>query len=429
MVSLQKKDLKNMVTRPTYLAKITAGFKHVPIIVLIGARQVGKTSLMNDFAKSVHPLFLNGQNPEIAALFTKFSTIEQYLQTYLNPQLDGYLLLDEFQFIEGVSTMMKLLTDKYDKLRILCSGSSSLNILQEVEESLAGRVRMIEVLSLSFSEILLFKDKKLEKLYRSLDETTESSALTGEIEAVLSEYLVYGGLPRMAVANSSNDKVEILDDIYQTYLLKDVRQYVKNEHVVGFNRVLKLLAAQIGNLVNVNELSRESGLPYKACEEYLYLLEQMYIIKMIAPYAANKRKTVNKMKKVYFCDLGLRNRIDENFNEISYRADNGALFENFVLLELWRNKGTGGSINFFRTLDGTEVDFVVKTMKEKIAVEAKFKTFVKPTNLLGFNRFCDDENIERRYLVNKNLNEQHGKTKFIQGFLVPKIEGGFLFQK
>ncbi|MDR1866183.1 MAG: ATP-binding protein [Bacteroidales bacterium] len=410
-----------MVIRTKYLKIIEDGFRVVSIVVLIGARQVGKTSLMQAVEVKGKKLFLNGQDAEIAELFQKFSTIEQYLKTYLSKNLKGHLMLDEFQYIHGISTMLKLLTDKYPALKILCSGSSSLDILQQVEESLAGRVRVVEVSSLSFEEYLLFKDEKLYQLYRGFDHTTESSALTVPVNHVLSEYLVYGGLPRAALLPASQEKIAVLDDIYTTYLLKDVRNYIANEHVIGFNKLLRLLAVQTGNMLNINGISIETGLSYKKCEEYIYLLEQMYIIKMIEPYIANKRKSISKMKKVFFCDLGLRNMIVKDFNDMDFRADNGALFENYVMLELWRSKPAGGTLHFLRTSDGVEVDFVLNRLTETIAVESKYKNMSKPVSLTGFNRFCDEEAIKKRYIVNKNLNTVHKGVHFIQGFLVKTI--------
>ena len=410
-----------MLKREFYLQKIESGFNQVPIIVLIGARQVGKTSLMKLFSEGKTVLFLNGQDAETAALFEKLSTIEQYLKIYLNEQMQGVLLIDEFQYIGGISTTLKLLTDKHEGLKILCSGSSSLDILQRVEESLAGRVRVVEVLSLSFSEYLLFCDKKLHQLFQSFDLDTENSALTLPIEQLFNEYLLFGGFPRAALTKNREEKIEILDDIYKTYLMHDVRSYIKNEHSVGFNKLLRILATQIGNLLSVNELSRESGLPYKACEEYLYLLEQMYIIKLIEPYFVNKRKVINKMKKVYFCDLGLRNMIERNFNEMEFRADNGAVFENALLLALWRNKGAGGELQFYRTADGAEVDFVLSRPTEKMAMECKFKKMTKPVSLQSLNNFCEEENIAHKFIVNLSLNIVHNNTKLIQGFLADKI--------
>lgn len=411
-----------MIARNSYKEKIQSAFRLVPIVVLIGARQVGKTSIMKAYPTKDfrNVLFLNGQDVEVAARFQQFSTIEQYLKIYLNAELNGLLLLDEFQFIQGVSTMLKLLTDKYDNLRILCSGSSSLDILQNIEESLAGRVRVIEVLSLSFSEYLLFKDEKLWRLQQELKDGNDD-ALVAPLQQVYEEYLIYGGLPRTALTENPQEKVELLNDIYQTYLLNDVRHYIANEHFVSFNKLLRLLAMQIGNLVNVNDLSRESGLPYARCEEYIYLLQKMYIIKLIEPYFTNKRKVIGKMNKVYFCDLGLRNIIYNSFNEIAFRTDNGALFENYVLLELWRNRQASDTIYFYRTQSGTEVDFVLDGPMRKLAVECKFKRLQNPVSIPSLVNFADDEKIKLRYIANINLDTEYKGVHLTPGILVDRI--------
>ena len=411
-----------MIKREKYEKKITEAFKFLPIVVLIGARQVGKTSIMQMYPTEGYrnTLFLNGQDAEVAERFQKLSTIEQYLSIYLNPDFDGLLFIDEFQFIEGVSTMLKLLTDKHDKLKVLCSGSSSLDILKSVEESLAGRVRIIEVLALSFSEYLLFRDEKLFQLQQSLADAADE-ALVSDLQATYQEYLVYGGLPRTALTMNPDEKVELLNDICQTYLLNDVRRYVANEHFVGFNKLLRLLATQIGNLVNINELSRESGLPYSDCENYVNLLQKMYVIKLIEPFFTNRRKVIGKMKKVYFCDLGLRNIIYGNFNEMPFRTDNGAIFENEILLELWRNRKTGETISFYRTQNGTEVDFVTESAQRKMAVECKYRHFEKPVSIAALNGFCEDEGISLRYVANINASFEYTKVKFIPGIVCDRI--------
>jgi predicted AAA+ superfamily ATPase len=411
-----------MIRREKYEKKITEAFKWLPIAVLIGARQVGKTSIMkmyptDDFRNT---LFLNGQDAEVAERFQKLSTIEQYLKVYLNEDLEGLLMIDEFQFVNGISTMLKLLTDKHERLKILCSGSSSLDILKNVEESLAGRVRIIEVLSLSFSEYLLFRDEKLFRLQQTLVDASDE-ALTGELQAAYQDYLVYGGLPRTALTAHPDEKMELLNDIYQTYLLNDVRRYVANEHFVGFNKLLRLLAAQIGNLVNINELSRESGLPYGDCETYIGLLQKMYVIKLVEPFFTNRRKVIGKMKKVFFCDLGLRNIIYGSFNEMPFRTDNGAIFENEILLELWRNLRADDVISFYRTQNGTEVDFVVIGSLHKMAVECKYKRFEKPVGMAALNGFCDEEGITHRYVANINAEFEKKGVRFIPGFIADQM--------
>ncbi len=411
-----------MIERVHYRERIDSAMQIVPIVVLIGARQVGKTSIMKLYAEqyTANTLFLNGQDAEIAERFTKFSILEQYLQVYLNKDLDGLLLVDEFQFIPNVSTMLKLLTDKYDKLHIICSGSSSLDIRQRVEESLAGRVRIIEVYSLSFEEYLLFKDDKLHVLYTQ-SQPDADVALLAPLQHVWQEYLVYGGLPRAALTNSPEEKAEILNDIYQTYLLKDVRSYIANEHFVGFNKLLRLLATQIGNLVNVNELSREAGLPYQRCEEYIYLLEKMYIIRLVEPFYTNKRKTIGKMNKVYFCDLGLRNIIYNSFNEIAFRTDNGALFENYVLMELLRGCRANDTLQFYRTQTGTEVDFVLNGATKRIAIECKYKRFEKPIKIPALTNFANEETIDKRYIININLSAGANDLLFLPGIYAQRV--------
>jgi predicted AAA+ superfamily ATPase len=409
-----------LVTRSSYIEKIDNAFRYTSIAVLIGARQVGKTSIMKCYVENKPHLLLNGQDAEMAALFAKLSTIEQYLTIQLNAELKGLLLIDEFQYIDGVSTIMKLLTDKYPDLKILCSGSSSLDILQQVEESLAGRVRVIEVLSLSFSEFLLFKDKKLNQMQQSI-EIQSANALTAPVEAKLNEYLIYGGLPRVVLADSPSDKVELLNDIYQTYLLRDVRMYIANEHFVGFNKLLRLLSMQIGNLVNINDLSKECGLTYKKCEEYIYLLQQMYIIRMIEPFHSNKRKSVSKMNKVYFYDIGLRNIIYNSFNEMDFRVDNGAIFENYVLLELWRKRRAAGTVQFFRTQSGTEVDFVTIQEDDVKVIECKYKRHEKAISVPNMTNFAREEGFQKQFLVNINLCQTNQDVQYIPGIFVDRI--------
>ena len=411
-----------MIVRKTYEERIASAFQMLPIVALIGARQVGKTSIMQMYPKEgfASTLFLNGQDVEVAERFSRLSTIEQYLKIYMNDELDGLLLIDEFQFINGISTMLKLLTDKHQRLKVLCSGSSSLDILQNIEESLAGRVRIIEVLSLSFAEYLLFKDERLFRIQQQL--TDADTALTVDLHSAYKEYLVYGGLPRTALTNDPQEKAELLNDIYQTYLLNDVRHYVAHEHFVGFNKLLRLLSTQIGNLVNISELSRESGVPAVACEEYLYMLQKMYIIKLIEPYFTNRRKVIGKMKKVYFCDLGLRNIIYNSFNEMAFRTDNGAIFENEVLLELWRNRRASESIMFYRTQNGTEVDFVLDGPVRKMAVECKYKHFERPVSIAALNNFAAEEGMDRKFIANIDASFSHSGVLFVPGIIADRIK-------
>ena len=303
---------------------------------------------------------------------------------------------------------------------MLCSGSSSLDIIQQVEESLAGRVRMINAYSLSFAENVLFKDKSLYAEFEKYDSNTNTSVMSGDIKQVLKDQLLYGGMPRVCLTSKPEVRIQILDDIFKTYLLRDVKSYVRNTDSVGFNKLLSNLAIQTGNLVNINELSRTTGLTYNKCEEYIYLLEQMYIIKMVSPYEANAKKTIRKMKKVYFLDLGIRNVIIQNFNSLDIRSDSGALFENFVFLEILKSIKSYYTVNFFRTRDGAEVDFIINDMRKKTSVEAKYKKLEKPVYLKALNNFNEREGISHSYVINLQLNSTAGNVRYLPAYLISK---------
>ena len=330
--------------RAKYHDAIRHSVSKMPITVLIGARQIGKTSLMKSLDVAMPKYSTDGQLPEVIDLFSDLNGVIEMLKSKFDDKLNGLFVIDEFQYIPDISSKLKILADHYPNLKILCSGSSSLEIIQKVEESLAGRIRMIYVNSLSFGESVLFEDEKLFKEYEKYTLDTKWVVMDSKIRNLLDKYLIFGGMPRMALETDEREKIQVLDDIYKTYLMRDVRSFVRNEDSVGFNKLLKLLALQISNLVNINELSKSSGLTYNKCVDYIYLLEQMFIIKMVEPFESNKKKAIKKMKKVFFLDLGLRNIIINNFNDIDSRQDSGALFENYVYLEIIKQ-------NFIMTIE------------------------------------------------------------------------------
>ena len=414
--------MKSIHLRKKYYLKLNNSIAKMAITVLIGARQIGKSSILNSLQVKGKRVYLDGQLEETNQLFQKQIAIIDYLKLKLDNDINGLLIIDEFQMIKNISSTLKVLVDNYPNLKVLCSGSSSIDIIQKVEESLAGRIRMIDAYSLSYSESILFKyNQKLLDEYNKYTINTPNAVISKDIKSMLNQHLTFGGMPRTWLEKSPSEKIRILTDIYNTYLLRDVKSFVKNEDSIGFNKLIRLLALQIGNLVNVNELSRNTGLTYKKCEDYIYLLEQMYIIKLIEPYASNKRKVIKKMKKVYFLDLGIRNIIIQNFNPPELRVDNGALFENFVLLELLKNKASYTKIYFYRTRDGAEVDFILNDMLSLTTVEVKYKTLSKPMYLKAFSNFNLDENVKSAYVINKNYANLDNHQKYITPALIEKI--------
>jgi uncharacterized protein len=410
-----------IIPRPDYLEKINNALNFVPIVVLNGARQVGKTTLMRSLNPAGKQLFLNGQNPEIAELFSRYSILTAFLKTELDSNLQGTLFIDEFQFIPDVSTMLKLLSDENSGLKIICSGSSSLDIVGKVSESLAGRVRIIPVYSLSFKEYVRFYEEELYEKLLSYKLTDPVEIHDKRIAGLMDDYLLSGGLPKIALAQKLSDKIELLDDIYRTYLLKDIRNYIRNEDFVGFNKLLKLLALQDGNLVNINSLSKETLLSYKKAEDFVQILEQMFIIRLVPPFVSNKRKEITRMKKLYFTDIGLRNVILNDFRDLQLRQDKGALFENFVFLELAKEVSKVENIFFFRTKDGLEIDFLVNTYRKIIPFEVKYQTINRPTSVPSLKRFYQIEPYQKAFLVNPGYYSTEDKIDFLPGYMLSKV--------
>ncbi|MDD4216433.1 MAG: ATP-binding protein [Bacteroidales bacterium] len=410
-----------MIERISYIKKIQNGFANNPIVILTGARQVGKTTLMEMFVKDKTKVWLDGQNIQTAELFVQFSIIERYLNININSELNGLLVIDEFQYINKISTMLKLLVDKYKNLKILCSGSSSLNIIQNVKESLAGRVRVISVYPLNFLEYVNFQNTELLQKYEITKVNDNIDVLFPQIKPIFYEYLTYGGLPKVAKTHDIREKIELLNDIYQTYLSKDIKQFIINKDFVAFNKLLKILSSQIGNMLNINEIANTINLPYSKCEEYISILEQMFIIKLLSPFSSNRRKEISKMKKIYFCDTGLRNIVYNSFNDINIRVDKGQIFENYVYLQLLINHKPK-NIYYYRTKDNTEIDFIIKTYKGNIIpVEAKFKSFNKTQKIRAITEFAKKYNTDINYIVNNNLHELNNNQQYIQAYHIHHI--------
>lgn len=416
-----------LIKRQKYLDLINQALINVPIIVLIGARQVGKTSLMKSHITTLDKpyIFLNGQDPDVGNIFVRLSSITDYLRINLDRNLSGIMYLDEFQFIPNISTMLKLLADTCPDLKVICSGSSSINILQKVDESLAGRLRVIEVISLSLSEYIMFDDSNYLDLYNKYNIDTDYRIIDKQLINYLNRYLVFGGLPKVILEGNRDEKINLIDDIYQTYLIKDVRSFLKNEDVVAFNNLLKIISAEIGSLINPNSLSVALGISYRKCEEYLDLLEQMYIIKLVSPYVTNKRKEITKMKKLYFLDLGLRNMINSNFNDITNRADRGHILENYVYLELLKSIPKHSKIFYYRTADGAEIDFIIEGVDGLIPIEVKYQQFTKMKVFQAMTNFMELNNLKKGYVINNNMNDtitsDNIQLRYIPSVLVSKL--------
>lgn len=323
------------------------------VIVLTGARQVGKTTLMksvlSDF-KSV--LSLNADNA------TDRSKLENQDFDKLKTLIGDHriIFIDEAQKVADIGDTLKLLVDNYkDQKQIIATGSSSLNLLSNTEESLTGRKYVYELFSLSVREII-----------------PDLNPLV--LEKELPNILIYGTYPEI-YKSSEKEKQRLLAEIAGSYLYQDILELEQVRNPATLHKLLSAIALQLGSEASLNELSNLTGLDLKTVERYIDLLEKNYVLFRLPPYHTNQRKTLSKLNKIYFYDLGIRNALINNFNPLDLRSDIGALWENFLIVErmkLRQYKIIYASQYFWRTYDGAEIDLVEEREGKLFGYEFKW---------------------------------------------------------
>ena len=342
-------------------------------ILLIGARQVGKTTLLeNLIMRKESAMWLNAD----------FNTVRDRLT---NPSLDSLkniigeyeiVVLDEIQRIPNAGLLLKILVDNFKEVQFIATGSSALEISDTVFEPMTGRVFVFHLYPLSLAEI-----------YPKL------SAF--EIEEKLPFHLVYGNYPEVVVNRDMSGI--ILKNLTQQYLYKDVLVWKNIRKPELLDKLLKLLAYQIGSEVSINELAKQLHVKSETIESYIDLLEKSFVIFRLKSYSNNPRKEVSKMSKIVFWDNGVRNAIIEDFRDLANRNDHGFLFENFMIAErmkmnAWVNPDAKSY--FWRDYNKREVDYVEVNNKQVSAYEMKWSTKKKHRVTKAFTNLYSDASTE-----------------------------------
>lgn len=403
-----------------YSRKITSEIKkwlpEKEIIILNGPRQVGKTFLLeilkNELVGSGIAekaiFYLNLE--EIKILETLNQDPENILKYIISSKEKNYFLLDEIQYLDNPSNFLKHLYDKYaDKIKIIATGSSSLELKAKFQDSLAGRKVSFLINPLNFEEFLTFKNfSRVEYLHKKdLPEDIKS-----DFDKALGEYLVYGGMPAVVLQTDLSLKRKMLEEYASTYINKDIRAIGKVENIADFNALIKILASQIGSLLNISELCGTAGISRRETKKYLDLLEFTFVLDKIFPFKKNIRTQVTKMPKVYFFDLGIRNAILGNFLEMESRPDAGHLFENFVFMEL-KNRGKIG-IFFYRSVGKSEIDFIVEDGPKIVLIEAKYKKLSRAIDSRVLENFMKQEgNAKEAKIINLSFNSSDKSISYL----------------
>lgn len=311
------------------------------IIILYGARQVGKTTLVKKLSEEIGKPYgyFNCDELDVLSQLQNANNSSSLTQLIGNQKL---IIIDEAQRVKNIGLKLKLLIDNYPEKQIIATGSSSFDLSNEISEPLTGRNFEFWLFPLSLKEI----SKGIEQL---------------EMERKLENLLIYGSYPEIYQLESNEQKSQRIKYLTSNYLYKDIFKFnnIKNSEIVL--KLLQALALQIGNEVSYNELGSLVGVSKQTIASYISLLEKAFIIFRLSPYCGNLRKALGKLRKIYFLDLGIRNAIINNQNPLNLRDDIGKLWENFIIAEKYKQQfGQGFKTNyyFWRTYDQQEIDLV-----------------------------------------------------------------------
>jgi predicted AAA+ superfamily ATPase len=381
-----------------------------------GPRQSGKTTLLRILEGSlkkegVNTVFLNFEDPDILEAFE--TNPKEYIKSFLTRKGKYCFLMDEYHYVRDPGKKLKLLYDTFENAKFIITGSSSLELSGAMAKFLVGRVFFFELFPFSFHEFLVAKEPRLARIYEGQNRKVKEFLLSGEVKVekdifikeftpFLNQYVIFGGYPAVVKTEDFETKRMILKSIYDTYISKDVIDFLKVTDSLKYRHVVRTLAVLAGNLINYNEICSASQTYYKELKRMISILTETYIINLIQPFHRNPITELRKIPKIYFFDLGLRNYIIDNFNTLEKRTDSGALIENYAFLAL-KNNFPEATINYWRTIAKAEVDFVLRMRDEIIPVEVKYQSFKAPKISRGLRNFVKSYNAKRALVVTKDF--------------------------
>ena len=374
------------------------------ISLIVGPRQVGKTTLMLLIEKELkqrgeETLYLNLDRETDRRYFVSQENLVGKIRLEIGHQR-GYVFIDEIQRKEDAGLFLKGIYDSNLPYKFIVSGSGSLELKEKIHESLVGRKKAFELNPVSLEEFINFKTN-----YRYEDRLKEFFEIEVEkSEALLWEYLNYGGYPRVITAERDREKREIIDEIFHSYLEKDISYLLRVERVDAFSNLVRILASQLGQLVNYSRIASEINLSIKTLKSYLWYAEKTFVLQKLTPYFKNVRKEIVKAPVYYFYDLGLRNYGIGKFGNL---VDLGPAFENMIL-EIIKDKTrwSGATVHFWRTKDKAEVDFIINSGEEILPTEVKYKKMTKPSIERSMKSFIEKYSPPTAFVVNLTLKDK-----------------------
>ena len=334
--------------------KITDRIRPGKAIIIYGARRVGKTVLLRKIISEYKgkTMLLNGEDYDVQTMLSNRS-IANYRNLFGGVEL---LAIDEAQNISDIGQILKLIVDEIPGICVIASGSSSFDLLNKTGEPLVGRSYRFYLSSLSYQEIATIENPL-------------------EVVQNIETRLLYGSYPEVVTMDNNSLRKEYLQEIAESYLLKDILSVDGVKNASKMKNLLRLIALQLGSEVSYDELGKQLGMSKNTVERYLDLLSKVFVVYRVGAFARNLRKEVCKAGKWYFCDTGIRNAIINDFTPLSLRTDVGHLWENYFINELRKynfNNLKQRDLYFWRTYDKQELDLVEEGDGEIRAMEIKW---------------------------------------------------------
>jgi len=369
-------------------SKINQHFeKYKQVLILLGSRQVGKTTIV----KKIFPqadYFLVDNEP-IKKILEAYD-IETY-KTLINKN-SREIIIDEIHLLDNPGRAVKIIYDQLENIKLIITGSSSFHIKNKTGESLAGRKIDYNIYPLTFSEYLNQKGitgdlnfNILEKIIDDQKYNPNDQFYKFDIKNILNNVLIYGQYPHL-IKNPNDEKY--LRNFVDSLIFKDVLELNLIEDKKLAKDLLKLLAFQIGNLINYSELANSLKADQRTIKRYIDIFEQSFVLFRLYPYSKNKRDEISKAAKIFFYDTGVRNALIGDFSALEARTDKGALFKNFIISELTKQDSYADKnykFYYWRTKQGSEIDVVLEKGNELIGVELKYRR--KAINKAFKNRY------------------------------------------
>lgn len=396
----------NYYIRRRLLSSLTAHLDQPEITVLVGPRQSGKTTILKRLESELRAggrktLWLNLDFEDDFRHVASQGALLQKIQLELGSG-GGVVFIDEIQRRENAGLFLKGLYDQGLPWKFVVSGSGSIELKEKISESLVGRKRLFELSTVSFGEFADFRTG-----YRYTDRLrdyfrTEPS----KTDQLFREYLMYGGYPRVVLADTHQEKMATINEIFRSYLEKDIVYLLRVEKSESFSNLVRVLAIQSGKMVSYSELSATLGLSLATVKLYLWYLEKTYIIDKVTPWYTNIRKEITKAPVYYFRDIGLRNFAAGSFGALS-DSEAGFAFQNVIHAMLKERFSLADStIHYWRTKDKAEVDFVLRSGDTVTPLEVKYRDMKKLDVRRSFLGFLTRYHPEFGYIVNRNYSDE-----------------------